>query len=223
MDNFLNGINNQIRDFVIEICSKISNEHNIDMNELIKLWNQKESRKKFIQIEEQKDKSPQIKSPQTKSPQTKSPQTKSPQTKTSPAKTPEKNVNGQCIYIFSRGARKGESCNSNVMSGTHCTKHKKYEKKEEKVEQLCLYFNTDIQKYIHKKTNLVFNKDKIVVGILKDKTIHDLSETEIDICKKNRFKYSELNHNTAKNLDEEIEAVNKDCMDYQEMLSALQN
>lgn len=210
MDNFLNGINNQIRDFVIEICSKISNEHNIDMNELIKLWNQKESRKKFIQIEEQKNKT----SPKT------SPKTPP---KTSPAKTPEKNVNGQCIYIFSRGARKGESCNSNVMSGTHCTKHKKYEKKEEKVEQLCLYFNTDIQKYIHKKTNLVFNKDKIVVGILKDKTIHDLSETEIDICKKNRFKYSELNHNTAKNLDEEIEAVNKDCMDYQEMLSALQN
>lgn len=212
MDNFLNGINNQIRDFVTDFCSKISNEHNIDMNELIKLWNQKDSRKKFIQIEEQKGKSP-----------TKTSPTKTSSTKTSPTKTPEKNVSGKCVYVFSRGARKGESCNVNVISGTHCSKHKKYEKKEEeKVEQI-LYFNTDIQKYIHKKTNLVFNKDKIVVGILKDKTVHDLSETEIDICKKNRFKYSELNHNTAKNLDEDIEAINKNCMDYQEMLSALQN
>ena len=95
-----------------------------------------------------------------------------------------------CIHEFINKPRKGEVCGKKIKSGEFCTLHKKKEKLEKDVNYISLH--PKIGKYIHKTTKFIFfsKEVKVVYGKLSFyDTIIPLCDKDVELCKKNRFKY----------------------------------
>lgn len=124
-----------------------------------------------------------------------------------------------CNYLYQKGKRKGEICGEKPRrDGNYCSRHKKYEGENQKIkkvplpktlprnklsstkkksprrspqEKLILRNNKKLGVLWHPSTSLVFKSknERIVVGKVESDTVVDLSEDDIDVCKKYGFRY----------------------------------
>lgn len=111
---------------------------------------------------------------------------------------------GLCQHVYVKGQNVGNSCvHKHKKDSDFCSKHSK--KKEEpqvvvvdtatkeapKKSNPVLRMNKIINKWWHPESGLVFKSsdEKIVVGIFKDESIHDLTEEDVVTCVMYKFKY----------------------------------
>ena len=99
-----------------------------------------------------------------------------------------KNFNtNTCCYMFINGEKKGEMCENNTHSldNGFCKYHKQFNKPKKKRIILKKFINDT---FYHPTTNIVFSKDKKVIGFKKGNKIRKLDEEHIELCKIWRFK-----------------------------------
>lgn len=105
----------------------------------------------------------------------------------------------RCQYVFTKGKEKGTTCNR-IANKCYCTKHSQYETTGQVFKKVTPQFykkkppkilleQYDGRYFLHRKTGLVFNSNKIVFGYVCDGNIVELTEQYKDICKQYRFKY----------------------------------
>ena len=91
-----------------------------------------------------------------------------------------------CCYVYCNGSRKGELCETNtlLLEDGFCKYHKQYNKlKKQKI--ILKKFN---ENFYHPITNLVFSKDKKVIGFRCNELIKELDEEHKNLCNIWRFK-----------------------------------
>lgn len=144
------------------------------------------------------------------------------------------NVNG-CPYLFTKGAKEGEICNSKPKSGaTYCSRHKNYEGIEPKQKKVLptskksvmttvknkkipvntvnnvLRINKVINKLWHAETGLVFKsaKDRVVFGKCVNNVLLPLTADDIELCIACSFKYddSKTDNFESDKSDESVES-----------------
>lgn len=123
-----------------------------------------------------------------------------------------------CQYVYVKGQKAGSSCShKRKKDSDFCSQHSK--KKEEpqivvvetakeapKKPNPVLRMNKIINKWWHPETGLVFksSEEKIVIGIFKEESIHDLTEEDVASCVAHKFKYV-FNKRKKQDDDDEIE------------------
>ena len=91
-----------------------------------------------------------------------------------------------CCYVYCNGSRKGELCENNtfLIEEGFCKYHKQYNKpKKQKI--ILKKFG---ENFYHSITNLVFSKDKKVIGFRCNESIKELDEEHRNLCDIWRFK-----------------------------------
>jgi hypothetical protein len=130
--------------------------------------------------------------------------------------TPKTSPNSGCVYIYSKGQKRGQRCGVKLKPDTqYCSIHKKYEGMPSKPIKIlpvpkknkkdvtkdttrCLLPYKDTAFLFHRETQLIFKNDPdstpsyIVFGKLKGDDIEDLTDTDIEICKKWSFAYEDI-------------------------------
>lgn len=92
-----------------------------------------------------------------------------------------------CCYVFHNGEKKGELCQNHTESLEEgfCKYHKRFNKpKKRKI--ILKKFKDDT--FYHPITNIVFSKDKKVLGYKCNEIIKELDQEHIDLCILWRFK-----------------------------------
>jgi hypothetical protein len=198
METLKKVIESSIKQTIEQYVDKIVEKYELDKNDLLQLWNSdfKRESKKTV------DKS-------------------------------DNHPNNGCIYKSSKGKNAGKLCGvKSKDGGKYCSVHKKYEKKSEienKVvnEQKCksssksksplpkqvqriLRKHKTLDKLYHQDTMLVFKSttERVVVGKIVNNVIVDLTEDDIDTCKKWGFQYEEKVESDLES-DSEEETVSK--------------
>lgn len=92
-----------------------------------------------------------------------------------------------CCYMFINGEKKGEMCENNThqIEDGFCKHHKQYTKPKKKKIILKKFINDT---FYHTITNIVFSRQKKVLGYKKGEIIKPLDEEHIELCKVWRFK-----------------------------------
>jgi hypothetical protein len=221
MDNIIKSIENLVEEF----SNAISEEYDIDIEELKELWIK--ISKKPKKIEKSKTKKEDEEKSKTKKEDEEKPK----------SKTKKGDEDRQCHYVYTRKPREGERCKVQVKSeGNYCSTHKKCENKipkeksvipkvlktekespkkespkKEVIRKPTFRLNNDIKKHVHPETNLVLKSatDKKIIGKLVDKKIVDLTEDDIEVCKKYGFAIDEEQLKKLQNDEEEENIVEK--------------
>jgi hypothetical protein len=191
MEYIIQSIENLVQEYTLAI----SEEYEIEIKDLQELW-KKISKK---QIKSSKDEESKTTKKKTQSKSKKNDE--------------EDKGDGQCNYVYTRKPRSGERCSVKVKSGgLYCSTHKgsenkspkeksvipkvtkkespkKESPKKEVIRKPTFRLNNDIKKHVHPETNLVLKSatDKKIIGKLENKEIIDLTEEDIEICKKYGF------------------------------------
>lgn len=108
----------------------------------------------------------------------------------------------RCNYVYSRGDKKGMRCTKKPKNGCYCGLHKKSQKAIKspikpntiiEKPKLILKCHTKYKQfYHHKETNLLFNKNKFVIGKIDDEGNKvELDDESIKLCQEWKFKYIE--------------------------------
>jgi hypothetical protein len=205
MNLLVSGLEKLFISAVEEFCLKISEEHNeIKSNDLERIWNDTCSTSK-ISISFNNSNKTQKKS-------------------NSKSDSKTENSTETCLYIFSKGAKKGTCCITKPKENNYCSKHKAYSlnnsppstpssisskisinskkstsSKKEKLPikpqstQLMLRMHKQLNKLWHPESKLIFksSEEKIVIGILQNNKIKELSNDDINECKKWGFPYDQ--------------------------------
>jgi hypothetical protein len=138
-----------------------------------------------------------------------------------------------CPYVYAKGSNAGEVCGCKIRSGgTYCSKHKKYEGTEPKSSSkkilpvakksialpvkkqvtppkqisVILKKHKAIDKLWHPETSLVFKspQERVVIGKVVENKLVLLTEKDVDLCKANNFRF-ELKEPEEEELEEEAE------------------
>ena len=195
-----NIINTSISIFI----KNVSDNYEIDKEELEKLWdsvNGSESPTFFVKQQAQK-KTAII-------------------TKQSPSKSESTGTNEGCPYVYTKGEKEGQICNTKPKGGVvFCTRHKKYEGTEPKQKKILpstkksiagnapvtkkspvkkevntvLRKNKAIDMLWHSSTGMVFKsaKERIVIGKCENDKILPLTKDDIEVCMAHSFAYEEI-------------------------------
>ena len=207
MDKLLTIIEENIEKSVNDYITVISSKYNIDISELQALW-KSPSNLSVLTLEPSVTVFP-VPALQSKS------KSKSPPKKSSPS-SPSSSTKIKCAYKYIKGKQQGEMCSSNAKDNSqYCSKHMKFEdsgQKETKYNPLpvpveksvdrLVRLNKELNQWWHVESKLVFksNKEKIVVGIVKNDIYSDLCEDDIEECNKYGFKY-EIKQPEAKKIE----------------------
>jgi hypothetical protein len=125
-----------------------------------------------------------------------------------PVQPPPTTTTTTCSYVYVKGQKSGTSCsNKRKKDSEFCSQHSKKKetapveapqivvvetaKEAPKKPNPVLRMNKIINKWWHPETGLVFksSEEKIVIGIFKDESIHDLTEDDVATCVTYKFKY----------------------------------
>ena len=107
-------LENIISSSIEEFTKQISEKYGIDQQELISLWENRESTKSAVIKPVEKKVAPKKPSPKTS-------------TRKLSSCSNDSKCEG-CPYVYTKGAREGEICNSKPKNGAvYCSRHKKYE------------------------------------------------------------------------------------------------
>ncbi len=134
---------------------------------------------------------------------------------------------GTCCYEFTKPPRAGELCGVKVRGdGEFCSKHKKAAEKSPKdktampkpksaddkkadnddgeSKKVVIRLNREIGKYWHPDTGFVFKspEEKVVIGHLRDGTIHPLVSSQITKCKSLGFPVEEKEEEVEEEVEE---------------------
>lgn len=193
----------------------ISNKYNINKQDLVDIWNQLEPKK-----------------PPSATPTSliKPIPTSSPPVKDTNIEKPS-----GCPYLFTKGAREGEACNSKPVKGeVYCSRHKKYQDVEPKVKKviptakktmaetvkpsskqligkkpvnIILKKHKILDKYMDTETGFLFRSkdDRVVIGRAVDDKCIPLNENDIEEIKSRGFKFEMTTDKCLNIEDEEIE------------------
>ena len=188
MDKLLTIIEENIEKSVNDYITVISSKYNIDISELQAMW-----------------KLPSNLSVITQPPLESSVPALKPKSPPKKSSSPSSSTKIKCAYKYIKGKQQGEMCSSNAKDNSqYCSKHMKFEDSgqkeikynplpapvEKSVDRL-VRLNKELNQWWHVESKLVFksNKEKIVVGIVKDDIYSDLCEDDIEECNKYGFKY----------------------------------
>jgi hypothetical protein len=199
-----NQIQNIINTSITTFIKNVSDNYEIDKQELEKLWdsvNGSESPTCFVKPQAQK-KTAII-------------------TKPSPSKSESTGTNEGCPYVYTKGEKEGQICNTKPKGGVvFCTRHKKYEGTEPKQKKILpstkksiagnapvtkkspvkkevntvLRKNKAIDMLWHSSTGMVFKsaKERIVIGKCENDKILPLTKDDIEVCMAHSFAYEEI-------------------------------
>ena len=171
--NINESINEILKKMITEYSSKISEKCNIQEELLHDIWND-------LCTDFKLDSNPVKKSYQTRS-----------------------KLTNKCQAILKRGKRTGEKCGKKC-ENNFCKVHGKHiieeipqiEQVEETIpEKIVIRKNRQLDMFWHPRTRFVFKskEELIVIGKITDTdTQVDLEDSDIDICKKWKFKYNML-------------------------------
>lgn len=182
------AIKNFIKEIVKESTKAISKKFNVSLEEAADVW-----KNIYIEGVDTKNIKTQI-------------------IKSSPKKSPKKEENEEescsnekgCIHKLLRGKNVGDSCGQKISSksqtGMYCVKHLANENKPPKEEKEVAkpsepkykIVKNKFGNYTHTLTGLVFKSatEKVIYGKQDDEgVIHDLTEEDIETCKKYKFKF----------------------------------
>ena len=92
-----------------------------------------------------------------------------------------------CCYVYSKGSKKGECCENHThkLDEGFCKYHKQYEQPKKKRIILKKFLDNY---YYHPITNLVFSKERRVIGFRCNEKIKDLDEEHRNLCLIWKFK-----------------------------------
>jgi hypothetical protein len=196
MNSLVKNIESAIKEAFEEFAGLIVTKYNLDMGELVELWNEScNSIELTVKKLENKTSSVISKKTITTTPkETKSVITPIPSSNTSDC--------GGCKHIMIRGERKGENCGVKTSkNSSYCLRHKKSETDEKvttkKVEKLppgtiIARRNKDLDAFWHQETGFVFKSatDQQVIGKCIEGQMVPLSEDDIELCKSMNLTYS---------------------------------
>jgi hypothetical protein len=189
-----------------KLCETISHKYDIEIDELISIWDNFNIEKKSDKFDKSKKKSDKKSDKSNKS-----------------DKKSEKSQNIEedgCPYRLSKGKNAGKNCGAKSKNGNlYCSAHKKYENVEQKQkkvipvssrtelaakiekpsrtvsrEEKCTFYKDKVTGlYVNSNTNFVVEsvKDKIVIGKMINKKISPLTDEDREQCKKLSFKYKD--------------------------------
>lgn len=213
----MNSIQQAINQAIEVYTENIATKYNLDKQELIDMWNQIDTKKQSASS------SSLIKLITLPPPSKPSPQTVD----------NEKTIG--CPYLFTKGAREGELCNSKPTKGeTYCCRHKKYEGTDPKVKKvlptakktmaetvkpsvkqpigkkpvnIVLKKHKILDKYMDTETGFLFRSkdDRVVIGRAVDDKCVPLTEKDIHEIKARGFKYEMITEKREQELEEEEE------------------
>jgi len=216
-----NQIQNIINTSITTFIKNVSDNYEIDKQELEKLWdsvNGSESPTCFVKPQAQK-KTAII-------------------TKPSPSKSESSSndtTSEGCPYVYTKGEKEGQVCNTKAKGGVvYCTRHKKYEGTEPKQKKILpstkksiagnapvtkkspvkkevntvLRKNKAIDMLWHSSTGMVFKsaKERIVIGKCENDKILPLTKDDIEVCMAHSFAYEEINSDS----EEEEEKISNE-------------
>ena len=208
MNSLTKGIESAIKNAIEEYVQCISQKYEeIDIDDLEELWNDVSKSMKI---------SVTMKSPG-----------KATTTKTNPVASADPNG---CPYKFIKGTKQDTTCGAKAKEGNvYCSRHKKYEGTEPKERksspdpkrstikskksksrspakstQRVLRKNKKLDKLWHPETGLVFKsaKERTVVGKCVDDKLIDLTEEDIEECRKWGFSFVPLDEDDGDEGDE---------------------
>ena len=210
-------LENIISSSIEEFTKQISDKYGIDQKELISLWENRESTKSSVIKPVEKKVVPKKPSPKTS-------------TRKSSSCSNDSECEG-CPYVYTKGAREGEICNSKPKNGAvYCSRHKKYEGIEPKQKKVLPTTKKSVSSIIkpkktsggvknvetvlrkhkvlgqlwHPETGMVFKSptDRTVIGKCVDDKLNSLTKKDIDVCMARNFKFD-----SSQNSKEEVEEV----------------
>ena len=200
MNSLIQDIENNIETAIGSFCKNIAAKYNLDLDELMIIWNIPKELTKT---------NPTVK-----------------KTKSSVLTVADDDLAdiSSCQYLFTKGKQEGEPCGSKTKDGCKfCPKHAKYEGLEQKTKKVIpttkkasseakstdplknsspvkksiskmLRKNKDINHLWHSDTGMVFkSKDQlIVIGKCVKNSIYPLTDKDIDICMAHGFIYQDI-------------------------------
>jgi len=198
MNSLVKNIELAVKEAFEEFAELVSDKYNLDMNELVELWNQTCN---SIQLTTTKKDSIVKKST-------------IPSSKTIITPIPSSNTSdsGGCKHIMIRGERKGQNCGVKTSKdNSYCARHKKPEEKtptkvvkesiiSKKVTKddvpsgtIIARRNKDLDAYWHQETGFVFKSatDQQVVGKCVDGNLISLTEEDKELCETMNLTYTE--------------------------------
>jgi hypothetical protein len=210
-------ISNTVSMFMLEISEKYPE---IPVEDLETMWNNLTSQNKAPSQEKKKVKKTAKKIKEVEENQE---EKDIQEDKTQEDKLEKVTVCETCIYTFSKGDKKDQQCGSKTKNSSYCTKHKRYETeiktvkplvekpveiKPEKAVNIVLVKHKTLEKLYHPASQLVFksNKERIVIGKCVDNILVDLTDEDIEECKRWRFNYEEKKVN-------DVECVSADSVE----------
>lgn len=118
------------------------------------------------------------------------------------SKKEKKKVYNKCIYKFTKSPKMGQECGVSIRKegSFYCSKHTRYKKVIEddkqvsdstELKKIAIRLHPDLKKFVHNTSGLVFfsKSEQVVYGKLINGVILELSDNDIEICKKYQFKY----------------------------------
>ena len=218
MNSLTKGIESVIKNAIEEYVQSISTKYeDIDIDDLEELWNEVSKTMKI-------------------SVSTKSAKTPVNASKPSSKATSNDSDGDGCPYKFIKGAKQDQTCGSKAKEGNvYCSRHKKYEGTEQKERkaspipkkgtikpsksksrspakavQRVLRKHKTLSKLWHPETGLYFRSDneRVVVGKIVDDKLVDLTEEDIDECRRWSFSFvppneAELEGDSSSDEDDE--------------------
>ena len=208
MNSLMKEITNAINKSVMSFTQRICDEHNLDFDEVYKMWTENENSKIEKKIIEKKT----IEKPKI----SKKIEIDS-EDELEENEENEEN-DGKCTYVFLKGAKQGEKCGTKVKDDSaFCSTHKKYENAVPKVAKkqvpeakksiisksnqkevvkkpvgIKFSLNPQIKKYCDEDGLVIKSqKDNTVVSRFNGTSIERLTKTDIELCKKKALKFSE--------------------------------
>jgi hypothetical protein len=138
-----------------------------------------------------------------------------------------KKTYNKCIYEFVRAPHTGKKCGASIRKddSVYCSKHTFSKKNTEKdipdqpipvpilipvpdpvkdppqPKKIAIRLHPELNKFVHTASSLVFfsKNEQVVYGKVIDGVIKDLSDEDIETCKKYQFKYDKSKLNLNKN------------------------
>lgn len=222
MNSLVKNIESAVKNAFEEFSQLISSKYNIELSELIELWNESCN---SLQLTTKKEEKPVSKLSSLLK-----------KKEATPVPSASTSESGGCKHIMIRGERKGQNCGAKTSKdSSYCTKHKKSDEEEKSVTKpiakpidksptplsedsglIIARKNKDIDAFWHQKTGFVFKSgsDQQVIGKCVDKKVIPLSDDDIELCKSMNlsFKVEEKKEETMTAAIKKITAVPADLV-----------
>ena len=139
MNSLVKEIEEKIDNAIYTFIAEVSKKYNIDKWELQLVWSSQQTEREYKPNLKNSDSESEEKVPKKSKSVTKAKLNSNSESEEE-EKTPIKcksTLKKKCPYVFTKGAKEGEQCGTELKSGTnYCSRHKKYENMEPKKKKV---------------------------------------------------------------------------------------